>query len=162
MEGEEAVEIQAFPPDLFYECHAAGEQVEQVEKIGHDDAGVLEPRNVPSVLRVLSVSVPVVVRHHREIPGRGTLEVGTVSAGSLDLALNILTHLYPPNLGNREPFRCRVNLTSQTAYALHKRFCAEFLAQISQGEQRGGEGKKEIPISSIRSWVLRHTQTSGE
>lgn len=118
-----------------------------------------------NVRRVLSVSVPVVIRHHRDIPGRGTLEVGQVSAGSLDLALCILTSFYPPASDGHEPVRCRVNLTSLTAYTLHERFCAEFLASLTPIGLEAGVDRVQIPVSRIRSWVLGQdgaAETSGE
>lgn len=115
----------------FYECDAEGREVEEV---GEGSS-------------VLSVSVPTVVRHHRDRPGAQTLQVGKVSAGSLDLALNVLGHLYPPASDAEEPVRCRVNLVSATAYRMHRDFCAEFLAPMDPG---GGE----IPVEGIRSWVL--------
>lgn len=34
MRGEEVIEIQTFPPDLFYECNATGEQVGET---GHSE-----------------------------------------------------------------------------------------------------------------------------
>jgi hypothetical protein len=158
------ISIRTYPPEVFYECDAAGDQVENspnmpatpaqnasgqgTEKDGPKDEWSRRPGS-----SVLSVSVPVVVRHHRDSPGPGTLEVGTISAGSLDLALNILTSLYPPASDGRAPVRCRVNLTSATAYSLHQKFCVDFLAPM---DLTGGQ----IPVSRIRSWVLRHTKAT--
>lgn len=105
-----------------------------------------EGNEVGSETRALSVSVPVVVRHHRERPGPEGLEVGRVSPGSLDLALNILVDLYPPGMDGEEPQRCRVNFVSATAYRLHESFCAKFLAPM---EKDGGE----IDGGQIRRWV---------
>lgn len=119
----------------FYQCDAEGRVVGEVQ-------------------HVLSVSVPIVVRHHRARTGGKQLRVGQVCAGSLDLALNILNYLYPPSSDDEEPVRCRgVNLASATAYRLHQPFCAEFLAPMDP--QGGGQ----IPVARIRSWVRRHSGT---
>lgn len=125
--------------ETFYECDAAGEEV----------VGAGEGR------RVLYVSIPIRVRHHRGRPGPETLEVGQVSPGSLDLALNILSYLYPPACDGEPPVRCRVNLASATAYRLHKRFCSRFLARM---DPEGGE----IEPEKIRRWVEAQARcTSG-
>lgn len=115
----------------FYECDAEGREVEEVGEGGS---------------MMLSASVPMVVRHHRDRPGAHTLQVGKVSAGSLDLALNVLSHLYPPASDGEPPVRCRVNLASATAYRLHERFCSRFLVGM---DPEGGE----IELEKIRSWV---------
>ncbi|MDN5696670.1 MAG: hypothetical protein L0G70_01695 [Rubrobacter sp.] len=113
--------------EIFHDCDAEG-------------------REVGEGRRVLAVSVPIVVRHHREKPGGESLAVGEVSAGSLDLALNVLGELYPPASDGEEPRRCKVNLVSATAYRHHEDFCKEFLAPM---EPDGGR----IPLRRIRSWV---------
>lgn len=97
---------------------------------------------------ILRATVPIVVRHHRDGPGGQSLCTGEVSAGSLDLALNILGHLYPPACEGAEPVRCRVNFVSNTAFELHELFCTEVLAPM---DRDGGE----IPVARIRHWVER-------
>lgn len=119
----------AISVEPFYECNVDG-------------------REVGEGRRVLSASVPIVVRHYRESPGGESLAVGEVSPGSLDLALNILGHLYPPARDGEEPVRCRVNFVSATAYRLHHSFCAEFLAPM---DPDGGE----LAVREIRDWVSR-------
>lgn len=119
----------------FHECDADGREMG-------------EGRRIPRV------SVPIVVREHRQRPGAEGLEVGRVSAGSLDLALNILGYLYPPAREGEEPVRCQVNMVSATAYNLHEEFCREFLAPM---EEVGGR----IALSRIRSWVQRRTGSRG-
>lgn len=97
--------------------------------------------------QVFSVSIPLVVRHHRARPGGNSLAVGQVCAGSLDLALNILNHLYPPGSDGEEPVRCRgVNLASATAYRHYRQFTNDFLVPL---DPKGGR----IPVARIRSWV---------
>lgn len=105
-----------------------------------------EGNQVGSERRALSVSVPVMVRHHRERPGPEGLEVGRVRPGSLDLALNILVDLYPPGTDGEEPRRCRVNFVSATAYRLHGSFCAKFLAPM---DPDGGR----LEVEKIHRWV---------
>lgn len=113
-----------------------------------------EGKEVGEGTRIPRVSVPIVVREHRQRPGAEGLEVGRVSAGSLDLALNILGYLYPPAREGEEPVRCRVNMVSATAYNLHEDFCREFLAPMEKSRER-------IPLSRIRSWVQRRTGSRG-
>lgn len=112
-----------------------------------------EGNQVGSERRALSVSVPVVVRHYRERPGPEGLEVGRVSAGSLDLALNILVDLYPPGSDGEEPRRCRVNFASTTAYRLHESFCAQFLAPM---DPDGGE----MDVGQINRWIESNPRTT--
>lgn len=164
------ISIETFPPEVFYDCDADGEQMaDSPHTAGAVPGGTTSERDRDGS-RVLSVSVPVVIRHHRDTAGPGTLEVGKISAGSLDLALNILTYLYPPqsasevkdedtyNLQNPQNVRCRVNLTSATAYTLHQKFCADFLAPLDSTSHTG-QTVEEIPVERIRSWVLRQTET---
>lgn len=122
----------------FYDCDVDGNVVDEVG----------EGR------RMLYASEPMRVRHHRDRPGPETLGVGKVSPGSLDLALNILNHLYPPACDGKPPVRCRVNVASATAYGLHEKFCARFLASM---DPDGGE----IPIPRIRAWVEGQTCVRG-
>lgn len=117
--------------DRFYDCDERG-------------------REVGEGVRIVRASVPIVVRHHRDVPGGQSLSVGEVSAGSLDLALNVLVHLYPPARDGAEPKRCRINFASATAFDLHERFCREFLAPMDP------EGE-EISVAKIKSWVQRQT-----
>lgn len=112
-----------------------------------------EGREVGEETKVLWVSVPVVVRHYRERPGPQGLEVGRMSPGSLDLALNVLGHLYPPGSDGRQPERCRVNFTSATAFNLHESFCRQFLEPM---DPEGGE----ISVAKIKSWVQRQTRST--
>lgn len=109
-----------------------------------------EGREVGEGTRILRASVPIVVREHRKRPGADKLEVGRVSAGSLDLALNVLGFLYPPAWEGEEPQRCKVNMVSATAFRLHEDFCKEFIVPMEEG---GGR----IPIQKIRSWVRSRT-----
>lgn len=125
--------------ERFYECDPDGNLAQ-----GKD-----QNKGRPSELALLTVTVPVHLRHHRRRPGPDTLEVGEVGSitpGSRDLALNILAYLYPLGCGAEEPVRCRVNLASHTAYSLHESFCAHFLAPM---DPAGGE----ILVEEIRSWA---------
>ena len=57
-----------------------------------------------------------------------------------------LCDLYPPGSDGEEPRRCRVNFASATAYELHEKFCAQFLASMDPDGGRLDAGK-------IHHWV---------
>lgn len=92
------------------------------------------------------MSVPMTVRLNRRVGGEAGLEVGRVSEGSLDVALNILNYYVPPEADGREMVRAKTNFVSATAYNLHREFCQVYLAPM---ETEGGEISDEEIMSFI-------------
>lgn len=62
--------------------------------------------------------------------------MGSVSEGSLDVALNILNYYVTPEADAREMVRAKTNFVSATAYELHEKFCERYLAPM---DPEGGE-----------------------
>lgn len=86
------------------------------------------------------VSVPITARLNRRVGGEAGLEVGSISEGSLDIALNVLNYYVPPETDGREMIRAKMNFVSATAYDLHREFCRQYLAPM---EYEGGKVSDE-------------------
>jgi hypothetical protein len=100
------------------------------------------------------MSVPMTVRLNRRVGGEAGLEVGRVSEGSLDVALNILNYYVPPEADGREMARARTNFVSATAYELHREFCGQYLALMAP------EGGK-ISDEEIMSFIEQRSASTG-
>lgn len=99
------------------------------------------------------MSVPMTVRLNRRVGGEAGLEVGRVSEGSLDVALNILNYYVPPEADAREMVRAKTNFVSATAYELHEKFCERYLAPM---DPEGGE----ISDEEIMSFIERRSAST--
>lgn len=99
------------------------------------------------------MSVPMTARLNRRVGGEAGLEVGRVSEGSLDVALNILNYYVPPEADGREMVRAKTNFVSATACDLHREFCRQYLAPMSP---EGGN----ISDEEIMSFVERHSRST--
>lgn len=101
------------------------------------------------------MGVPVNIRLHRRVGGEAGLEVGRVSEGSLDVALNVLNYYVPPETDGREMVRAKTNFASATAFDLHREFCEAYLAPM---EAEGGVISDEEILHFIES---RSASTEG-
>ena len=101
------------------------------------------------------MSVPMTVRLNRRVGGEAGLEVGRISQGSLDVALNILNYYVPPETDGREMVRAKTNFVSATAYDLHREFCRRYLASMNP---EGGKISDEEIMRFIES---RSSSTEG-
>lgn len=94
------------------------------------------------------MGAPLTARLHRRVGGEVGLEIGRVSDGSLDVALNILNYYVPPEADGREMIRAKTNFISATAYDLHREFCRRYLAPMNQ---EGGQISDEEIMTFIES-----------
>lgn len=104
---------------------------------------------VPEAYRLrFLMGAPLTARLHRRVGGDVGLEIGRVSDGSLDVALNILNYYVPPEADGREMIRAKTNFISATARDLHREFCEEYLALM---EPEGGEISDEEIMGFIET-----------